>query len=154
MNNRKYRLYIAYGSNLNPRQMKRRCPTAEIVGMAELWGWKLRFRGELLSAVATIEPAAGGMVPVLVWKLQPKDEYALDRYEGWPHLYRKESLELYVDKEQVSAMAYIMNEARYSYNAPSRHYLDTILEGYKAAGFDEGIIQQAVQDSLKGGTDR
>lgn len=150
MHNRKDRFYIAYGSNLNLRQMRHRCPTAEIVGTSRLQGWQLRFRGELLTAVATIEPAANGIVPVLVWKLQPKDEYALDRYEGWPYLYRKENLELSVDKERILAMVYIMNEDRYSYNAPSKHYLATILEGYKSSGFDEDILQQAVQNSLKG----
>lgn len=154
MNNRTDRLYIAYGSNLNLRQMERRCPTAEIVDKSELQGWQLRFRGEPLGAVATIEPETGGSVPVLIWKLQPKDEHALDRYEGWPHLYRKESLALTVGSKQLSAMAYIMNEAGYSYNAPSRHYLNTILEGYKAAGFDERILRQAVQASQKGGGDR
>ena len=38
------RLYIAYGSNLNLEQMKRRCPTAEVVGTAELRNWRLWFR--------------------------------------------------------------------------------------------------------------
>ena len=39
--NTKDRLYIAYGSNLNLEQMKRRCPTAEVVGTAELKNWRL-----------------------------------------------------------------------------------------------------------------
>ena len=37
------RLYIAYGSNLNLDQMKRRCPTAEVIGTAELKNWRLWF---------------------------------------------------------------------------------------------------------------
>ena len=85
----KERLYIAYGSNLNLDQMKHRCPTAEIVGTAELKNWRLWFRGGGHSAVATIERERGFKVPVLVWRIQPQDELALDRYEGWPHLYRK-----------------------------------------------------------------
>ena len=43
--NSKGRLYIAYGSNLNLEQMKHRCPTAEVVGVAELRNWRLWFRG-------------------------------------------------------------------------------------------------------------
>ena len=39
--NSKGRLYIAYGSNLNLEQMKHRCPTAEVVGVAELRNWRL-----------------------------------------------------------------------------------------------------------------
>ena len=63
----KERLYIAYGSNLNLDQMKHRCPTAEVVGAAKLKNWRLRFRGENHSAVATIEREKGFKVPVLVW---------------------------------------------------------------------------------------
>ena len=82
----KNRLYIAYGSNLNLEQMKRRCPTAEVMGKTILRGWSLWFRGSRHSAVATIERKRGGKVPVLVWKIQPRDEASLDRYEGVPHM--------------------------------------------------------------------
>ena len=45
MKNNKERLYIAYGSNLNLRQMAHGCPTAEVVGKSLLRGWRLMFRG-------------------------------------------------------------------------------------------------------------
>lgn len=80
------RLCIAYGSNLNLEQMKRRCPTAEVVGSTMLSSWQLMFRGGNHSAVATIERRQGSKVPVLIWKLQPRDEQALDQYEGAPYL--------------------------------------------------------------------
>ena len=51
----KKRYYIAYGSNLNLEQMKMRCPTAEVVGVSELKGYKLVFKGALTNAYATIE---------------------------------------------------------------------------------------------------
>lgn len=147
MNCKKDRLYIAYGSNLNLRQMENRCPTAENLGAAVLSGWQLRFRGSLKHAVATIEKAEGCTVPVLVWKLQPRDEYALDRYEGFPHLYRKEMLQVILGKEQVSAMAYIMNEPGNPYGIPSPHYLNTIFEGYKTAGFNVTPLVEAANNT-------
>ena len=101
--NTKCRLYIAYGSNLNLEQMKRRCPTAEVVGTAELKNWRLRFRGGSHSAVATIEREQGFTVPVLIWRIQPEDEVALNRYEGFPFLYRKETLRLTVNGKRVRA---------------------------------------------------
>ena len=76
------RYYIAYGSNLNLRQMQHRCPTAEVIGTATLANWRLRFRGGS-SAVATIERATGYKVPVLIWQLQPSGEKMLDGYEGY-----------------------------------------------------------------------
>ena len=143
----KSRLYIAYGSNLNLEQMAHRCPTAEVVGTAVLRNWKLWFRGGNGGAVATVKRERGREVPVLVWRIQPQDERALDRYEGWPHLYRKETLRLTVNGRRVYAMIYIMNEARYPYGAPSLGYLITIREGYESAGFDNDILTKAVRDS-------
>ena len=84
--------YIAYGSNLNLEQMARRCPTAKVVGSTTLKNYRLMFRGGSHTAVATVERSCGDEVPVLIWRLQPRDEKALDVYEGWPHLYRKETL--------------------------------------------------------------
>lgn len=120
--NIKDRLYIAYGSNLNLEQMKHRCPTAEVVGMAELRDWRLWFRGGERSAVATIERGKGSKVPVLIWRIQPRDEVALDHYEGFPFLYRKETLRLTMGSKRVRAMVYIMNEAGHPYNTPSTGY--------------------------------
>lgn len=148
-NKNKEKLYIAYGSNLSLEQMARRCPTAEIVGTATLRNWRLWFRGGNRSAVATVEREQGYKVPVLVWRLQPTDEDALDIYEGWPHLYRKETLHLTLDGERVAAMIYIMNESGHPYNTPSAHYFEIIKESYKDMGFDLNILHQAVCDSRK-----
>ena len=80
----KNKLYIAYGSNLNLPQMAGRCPTAKVVGASEIKDYALVFRGGRHGAVATIEPCEGSSVPVLLWKITPKDEAALDIYEGFP----------------------------------------------------------------------
>ena len=145
--NTKDRLYIAYGSNLNLEQMKHRCPTAEVVGMAELRNWRLWFRGGRHSAVATIEREQGFTVPVLVWRILPEDEVALNRYEGFPFLYRKETLCLTVNGKWVRAMVYIMNADRHPYGTPSAGYFNTIREGYESANFDSSILYDAVKHS-------
>lgn len=77
------KLYVAYGSNLNLAQMARRCPDAKVVGIGTLKNYQLTFRG-----VATIEPVDGAETPVGVWEITPRDELALDRYEGYPSYYR------------------------------------------------------------------
>lgn len=143
----KEKLYIAYGSNLNLEQMKYRCPTAEVVGMTVLRNWRLMFRGRSYNAVATIERSKGFQVPVLIWRLQPKDELALDHYEGFPILYRKETLRVTVNNKRVYAMIYVMNESGHPYGAPSMGYLRTINAGYQTAGFDNSILIEAVNRS-------
>lgn len=149
LNNHTERFYIAYGSNLNLMQMKYRCPTAEVVGKTRLRNWRLMFRGSKDTAVATIERSAGSGVPVLVWKLQPQDERALDRYEGWPYLYRKETLRITLNGRRIYAMVYIMNEEKHLYGKPSSGYFETIAAGYRSAGFDENILHQAANESMK-----
>lgn len=135
-------IYLAYGSNLNLRQMKQRCPYAIPIGAATLPDFRLLFRGGRLGAVATIEPFVGGSVPVLLWDITPRDEEALDRYEGWPHLYRKEMIAVELDGKSVEAMVYIMNGG--ALGQPSSYYLNAIIEGYEAAGFDTAILDEAL----------
>ena len=141
----KEKIYLAYGSNLNLSQMAQRCPTAKRLGTAILNGYGLEFRGQDGHAVATIDPGPSS-VPVLLWRIKPEDEERLDTYEGWPRLYRKETVDVELDGKPVSAMVYIMNDG-YDLNMPDSHYLHSIREGYRSAGFDEAVLDAAVDFS-------
>ena len=145
--NTRNKLYAAYGSNLNLAQMAHRCPTAQVVGQSELTGRRLLFRGPHANAVATVEPRAGSKVPVLVWEITPTDEAALDRYEGFPYLYRKERVKMRLNGKTVTAMVYVMNDGR-PLGQPSCYYYTSILEGYKSAGFDVDVLRKATTDSV------
>jgi hypothetical protein len=127
--------------------MSQRCQTAQVVGTSVLKNWRLLFRGGRIGAVATVEHFRGGRVPVLLWQIEPQDEAALDRYEGWPTLYRKEMVRIRLNGKTVEAMIYIMNEVA-PYGQPCPRYFDTIHYGYASAGFDTSILHQAVLDSL------
>ena len=50
------RFYIAYGSNLNVRQMRMRCPDAVIIGTAFIPDYRLLFKGSKSGNYLTIEP--------------------------------------------------------------------------------------------------
>lgn len=140
------KIYLAYGSNLNREQMSWRCPYAVPLGPAELSDYRLLFRGGNNSAVATIEPISSSSVPVLLWEITPRCEEALDRYEGWPRLYRKETVTVEFEGKAVEAMVYIMNEG-WGYGDPSDEYLDTIMDGYVSSGFDEAGLFEAIRIS-------
>ena len=107
------RIYLAYGSNLNLKQMEERCPTAEVLGKGILKDYELIFRGRRKSAVATIEPLKNGKVPILLWTIEKTDEKSLDIYEGYPSFYRKEDIEkmakflqkIRFDKLQLNSLA-------------------------------------------------
>lgn len=134
------KLYVAYGSNLNLAQMAHRCPNARVVGSGELKDYQLTFRG-----VATIEPEQGATTPVGVWEITPMDERALDIYEGYPHLYRKETVSVTVREQTLQAMVYIMNEGEP--RMPHQGYYDIILQGYRDVGLDPKALQAALDDT-------
>lgn len=142
----KSRIYLAYGSNLNIWQMAERCPTAKMLGTAELKGYELLFRGKPHRAVATIEPKEGASVPVLLWKLRPTDEISLDRFEGVPNTYAKRMVEVAYGKESIKAMTYVMTLGFHA-GLPSAEYLSRIAAGYDRAGFDFGVLTAALERS-------
>ena len=129
-------LYVAYGSNINLPQMSFRCPHSKIVGTAMVKGWELEFRG-----VATIVPKPDTEVPVLLWELDPRDIPALNRYEGFPHLYRQQEIEVETPDGKAKGMVYLMNRGQIS--PPSQGYLQTIWDGYKANGMDTSYLVEA-----------
>lgn len=142
------RYYIAYGSNLNVRQMRTRCPNATILGTSVLDGWELMFRGSRIGSYLTIEEREGGRVPVVVWEVTASDETALDRYEGYPVFYQKREFKLRCKgirtgkRRIVTAFAYVMSEGR-QIGIPSAAYMHTCLEGYDIFRFDKNILLAA-----------
>ena len=150
----KKRYYIAYGSNLNIEQMRRRCPQARIIGTAEIKDYELLFKGSLTGSYLTIEKSMGGRVPVAVWETTKADEAALDCYEGFPTFYYKAEMELDIKEIRTGKVrhrncyVYIMHEER-KIGVPSYYYVDTCLEGYRAFGFDESYLWRAVENSRR-----
>ena len=88
------RYYLAYGSNLNIPQMRHRCPTAKVVGTAEIRDYELLFKGSKTGYYLTIEPKKGAKVPVAVWEVKQGDETNLDVYEGFPRFYYKKDMQI------------------------------------------------------------
>ena len=135
------RLYIAYGSNINLEQMAYRCPNSKIIGTDKLPGYELEFRG-----VATIVPKEGSEVPVLLWEIDQRDELSLDRYEGFPRMYRKELFEIEVDGRIREGMAYLMNYGEIA--PPSPMYYNAIKKGYEDNGMDTSYLRAALERSV------
>jgi hypothetical protein len=134
------RLYIAYGSNLNLRQMASRCPSATVFSPGVLNNWELLYRG----GVATIRRKKGSVVPVGLWMIDDRSERSLDRYEGYPYLYVKENIYAVLpDGSKRKGMVYIMQEGRRP-AYPSSSYETTIREGYKDFGLDIDIFEESL----------
>lgn len=138
------KLYIAYGSNLNLSQMAARCPSASIYAKGILNNWELVYRGSKTNSHTTIIRKQGSMLPVLVWKIQPIDEYRLDIYEGYPHYYFKKNIMVYINGRKKKAMVYIMNERQLP-GKPSIKYIETIYQGYIDNNMDIAILKKSLE---------
>jgi hypothetical protein len=146
------RYYLAYGSNLNVRQMMIRCPSARMIGTATIEDYRLMFKGSKTGSYLTIEPEEGCSVPVGVWEVSEADELALDRYEGFPTFYYKKELELPITGIRTGkvrrrkAFVYIMHEDRLL-GVPSNMYMRICMEGYMDFGFNYDTLWEAYEYS-------
>jgi gamma-glutamylcyclotransferase (GGCT)/AIG2-like uncharacterized protein YtfP len=130
--------YFAYGSNMNLRQMSRRCPGAEFCLHGELQGWRYFING---NGYAGIEESTYGVVLGCIWTLKPENWLALDRYEGVEQgCYDKKLLMIKAEgkEEPLEVLTYISND--YNYGRPSTSYHEIVLEGANDVGLPESYI--------------
>jgi gamma-glutamylcyclotransferase (GGCT)/AIG2-like uncharacterized protein YtfP len=136
-------LYFAFGSNLEPEQLRRRCPDHRVVGLAELRDHRLTFprmSHDWGGGVASVAVAHGESVWGVVHELSEADLASLDRYEvfkgpGDQHnVYDRESMSVQLVRaddgsfpRRLRAWVYVARPA--NPGPPSRRYLDAIVRG-------------------------
>jgi len=88
------RLYFAYGSNLHPVRLGKRCPSAQLVGSGQLSGWRMEFRKRGRDGSAKGDAVWTGRPEDHLWfaayELRPADKAHLDAVEGVGQGYREE----------------------------------------------------------------
>src|SRR3954470_8557364 len=107
-------LYFAFGSNLDTRQMRKRCPTSEYVGTATLpdhgigfTGWHSGYSG----GVATVRYNPRRETPGALYWLEPSDLARLDSAEGVPFTYQRARMTVYsAQGKQASPWIYVHRE--------------------------------------------
>ena len=138
--------YLAYGSNLNIKQMAHRCPNAKPIGTSVIKDYQLLFKGSKTGAYLTIEKNTNSNVPVAVWEVTDNDEKRLDVYEGYPDFYYKTKMEVTVNRRKIKAFVYIMHEGR-PLGIPSYQYVHTCADGYMDFGFGLKYLEVALKIS-------
>jgi hypothetical protein len=138
-------VYAAYGSNLNPEQMRLRCPHSPAVGAGWLIGWRLTFGGGddmgWEGALATLVEDAGAQVFVMTYDLTDEDAADLDRWEGLDlELYRKIRLRVQTLDGEPLAWTYVLNA--YEGGLPSARYLGMIAEAAERAGAPDDYVRE------------
>ena len=138
-------LYFAFGSNLNQKQMKRRCRDSKYIGCYSLKNYKLVFRNYFLGGgVADVEKKKNSSVLGAIYKISKKDEIELDIYEDFPKTYIKKYFRLLGKK----VMFYYMPKKTKPI-PPSKRYLNLIIQGYKDCGYRNNYIVISKNKKIK-----
>lgn len=130
------RLYFAYGSNMDRRQMAQRCPAASLIstGWSSNYGYKIDGRG-----FATIVEQEKSRVWGVVWRLTEACEMALDRYEGVSKgIYGKEMITVEAQSTPQSCLVYISayrQALKTRPNLPNLGYQERIVAAAKEFDF-------------------
>lgn len=134
--------YVAYGSNMNLKQMQRRCPKSRVVCNGVLIGWKLVFN---IHADIIYTGNKEDKVPVVLWDISKNDWKSLDMYEGFPKYYIKKNVKVTIEHGYIiDAVVYVMADNRKGIALPFRNYFETILTGYKENGINTDTLYAAL----------
>ena len=154
-------LHFAYGSNLDPGQMKDRCPAHRVVGLAELRDHRVvfpRYSESWGGASASVQLSHGQSVWGLLYDLDDADLASADRHEGFfgpddpRNAYEREPMWVELIRaddgsvpRRLRAAVYVArpgNPPPVNTPPPSRRYLDTILRGARARNLPEDYIEK------------
>ncbi|MCW2673379.1 MAG: hypothetical protein JWP14_1968 [Frankiales bacterium] len=137
-------LYAAYGSNMDPSQMRERCPHSPGSGTGWVEGWRVTFGGEDLGwegSLATIVEAPGENVYVSLYDLTTHDEQALDAWEGADNgLYRKVRVRVATLEGDRLAWVYLLDG--FEGGLPSARYLGVLADAAEAAGAPDDYVAE------------
>jgi gamma-glutamylcyclotransferase (GGCT)/AIG2-like uncharacterized protein YtfP len=137
-------LYAAYGSNLDPEQMRERCPHSPSRGTGWLEGWRLTFGGEELGwegSLATVVEDPSTRVFVLLYDVPTQDEAALDEIEfATTGLYNK--IREPVQTLEGSEVAWLYVLDGYEGGLPSARYLGVMADAAEGAGAPDDYVAE------------
>lgn len=139
--------YFAFGSNLDPEQMERRCPDAEPLDRAYLDDHALAFGGHSPhweGSPATVIQEKNHVVPGLLYELPYRELRVLDHFEGHPVRYeRREKTVRTEDGDEREAFVYV-KDLDGNFGTPPEAYLRVLKESYRELGFDEEALEAAL----------
>ena len=148
-------LYFAYGSNMEWKQMRDRCPSASFVGVARLRDHRLAFTRESKRRKCGVADAVaddGSEVWGVVYQIDERDVGKLDANEDYrpgrqENAYQRESRHVFVDgnkKNPLEVAVYFANPEDQP-PLPNQAYKDLILAGAKHWHLPDEYIQDVLE---------
>lgn len=138
--------YFAYGSNLNHKEMRKRCPNSKFLKRAYLEGYRFVYDGRSFyrkGAVANIVPEEKGVVWGGLWEIEDKDLDELDKYEGYPYTYKRKIIKV-KDDDNKEYDAWVYYREGEKEGEPSEEYRDIITKGAKDCNLPEDYINEFI----------
>ena len=139
--------YFAYGSNLNVEQMKRRCPSAEIVCNAKLMDYQIGFprtHRNWSGGVASVLEEKHKFVEGVIYKITDEDLVKLDHMENVEggEYFRLKKEFVNTSDEIVESWIYIAHQMEGAPFHPSNEYIETIIKGAKTHNLSDIFIDE------------
>jgi len=149
-------IYFAFGSNMDPQQMKERCPSHKVRGRGCLPNFELCFprrSPKRKCATAGFASAAGKVVWGVLYELDERDTASLHRAEGYvpgraaeENRHNLEEIQVRLDSVNgatVAAFTYVAYPDELE-TAPSAEYLDHLISGAQHHGLPEAYLVRLV----------
>jgi gamma-glutamylcyclotransferase (GGCT)/AIG2-like uncharacterized protein YtfP len=147
-------LYFAYGSNMDLERLQMHCPSARLVTIAELFGYRLAFSRESTNwrgGVADVRSSTDAAVWGGLWLIDPAESHALDEQEGLfrePPAYQRIRVDVVTPAgDTVSCRSYQVVDPDDEGFLPSPAYKETLLRGAGALGLPVAYV--ALLDALE-----
>lgn len=139
--------YFAYGTNMDPRLMKQKCPEAACLGTGRLDGYRLEFNvysDRWEGGAANLEPDPHGHVWGVVWQMTPGDIESLDTYVGHPTFYRREEVRVRMGSRWADCMTYRVAHQR-GFVRPTDAYIARVCQAIRMQGLPPDALDMMEQ---------
>ena len=133
--------YIGYGLTLNSLTMATNCPNCKLIRTDFLEDHKLAFKCDS-SGYLTIEESIENKIPVSIYSVLEENIKYLDRFIGYPSLYRKKII-------LIKNKQYFTYEIKpnFNYCLPDSCYFQQCLNNYYYFGFSSKVLHMAKEEA-------
>ena len=138
--------YFTYGSNMNRKQMGKRCPGSKFLKKVYLGNYKFVYDGFSKNrdgAVANIIESKGDIIWGGLFEISDSNLTALDYYEGYPKAYNRKTVEV-KDTTGNVFNAYVYYRIGKNIGIPNEEYRKLIIQGAQDCNLPEDYIKNVL----------
>lgn len=136
--------YFSFGHNTNLKELQKRIPDAQLLGAAELHGYRF-----VMKNFADIVPDKDSLVHGVLWGLPADELDQLDWDEAYGKHYKHKIVTVEYHDKKVKALTYVMLTNYKSDNPPSVNYINWISQGYRDNRIPLTQLIKALDNRLK-----